>query len=124
MTTKNENSTATENATNDSLNIVPEDDNMQADTGTDTGAGPSSPEDTPNAENPYRSTIEQQNSTIQALMEQNERLTTQINKLIRNGAAIVDDSSTGSVSMPDNPDITASDDYIPLKDLGSEFGKR
>lgn len=97
---------------------------MQADTGTDTGAGASTPEDTPKAGNPYQSTIEQQNSTIQALMEQNERLTEQINKLIRNGAAIVDDSSTGNASMPDNPDIAVSDDYVPLKDLGSEFGKR
>ena len=121
MMKNNENAT---NATNDNLNIVPEDDNIQPDTGTDTGAGVSTPEDTPNAENPYQSTIEQQNSTIQALMEQNERLTTQINKLIRNGAAIVDDSSTGSASLPDNPDITVSDDYVPLKDLGSEFGKR
>lgn len=121
MTMKNENAT---NTTNDNLNIVPEDDNMQADTGTDTGAGASTPEDTPKAENPYQSTIEQQNSTIQALMEQNERLTTQINKLIRNGAVIVDDSSTDNVPTPDNPDITANDDYIPLKDLGSEFGKR
>lgn len=122
MTTNNENATNT--TTNDNLNIVPEDDNIQPDTGTDTGAGASTPEDTPKAENPYQSTIEQQNSTIQALIEQNERLTTQINKLIRNGAAIVDDSSTGNTSMPDNPDITANDDYIPLKDLGSEFGKR
>lgn len=120
MTKNNENATS---ATNDNLNIVPEDDNMQADTGTDTGAGVSTPEDT-QAGNPYQSTIEQQNSTIQALMEQNERLTVQINKLIRNGAAIVDDSSTGNASIPDNPDITVSDDYIPLKDLGSEFGKR
>lgn len=121
MTKSNENTT---NVTNDDLNIVPEGDNMQADTGTDTGAGASTPEDTPKAENPYQSTINQQNSTIQALMEQNERLTTQINKLIRNGAAIVDESSTGNASIPDNPDIAVSDDYVPLKDLGSEFGKR
>lgn len=121
MTTNNENAT---NATNDNLNIVPEDDNMQGDTGTDTGAGASTPEDTSKADNPYQSTIDQQNSTIQALMEQNERLTTQINKLIRNGAAIIDDSSTGNASIPDNPDITENDDYVPLKDLGSEFGKR
>lgn len=120
MTTNNENG----NATNDNLNPAPEDDNIQPGTGTDTGAGASTPEDTPKPENPYQSTIEQQNSTIQALMEQNERLTTQINKLIRNGAAIVDDSSTGSASIPDNPDITENDDYVPLKDLGSEFGKR
>ena len=120
MTKNNENG----NVTNDNLNNVPEDDNIQPDTGTDNGAGSSSPEDTPKPENPYQSTIDQQNSTIQALMEQNERLTTQINKLIRNGAAIVDDSSTGNASIPDNPDITENDDYIPLKDLGSEFGKR
>lgn len=120
MTMKNEN----ENATmNDNLNIVPEDDNMQADTGTETCAGASAPEDTQTG-NPYQSTIEQQNSTIQALMEQNERLTVQINKLIRNGAAIVDDPLPGNPTMPDNPDITANDDYIPLKDLGSEFGRR
>lgn len=123
MTKMNEDGNTT-NPAGDNLPAIPEDGNIQSGTGTDTGAGASAPEDTPKPENPYQSTIEQQNSTIQALIEQNERLTTQINKLIRNGAAIVDDSSTGNTPMPDNPDITADDDYIPLKDLGSEFGKR
>ena len=94
-------------------------DNQAANVAT-ISAGESTPEDTPNAQ---QQIINQQNETIAALLERTQSLTNQINELIRNGAAITD-NSTNAQQQQQAPTPSLADDYIPLKDLGAEIGKR
>lgn len=84
-------------------------------------AGENAPEDTPNAQ---QQIINQQNETIAALLERTQSLTNQINELIRNGAAINDGNSTNAQQQQQAATPSLADDYIPLKDLGAEIGKR
>lgn len=88
--------------------------------------GQSAPEDTQNAS---AAVIEQQASTIDLLMEQNARLQSQIEKLLRSGAQINDGNS--QPEKPVNPfggfGLQGSgyqDEKQAFKDLGKEIGKR
>ena len=84
--------------------------------GTGDNAGDATPEDT------FRKVIEGQKSTIDMLMEQVESLNGQIARLVRTQGTIADDGA--------NPDTLHDDvqpmpeNYVYLKDLGSEIGKR
>ena len=82
---------------------------------------------TPNAsDSAWQKLVDQQNSTIDVLLARTEQLTEQVNTLLRSGAQINDGNiqSTGNASSGMNDaSITQDDDYIPLSDLGSEFGK-
>ena len=79
----------------------------------------------PEIANPYDSIITQQNEQIAALIAQNENLTNQITKLIKNGAQIT--GATGykadplaninGVSLADNEDWS-------LEALAKDIGKR
>ena len=79
----------------------------------------------PEIANPYDSIITQQNEQIAALIAQNENLTNQITKLIKNGAQIT--GTTGykadplaninGVSLADNEDWS-------LEALAKDIGKR
>ena len=100
-----------------------------ADDGSAAGAG--APEDTANA---YQATINQQGDTIDALLQANERLQQQIQRMLRNGAAITDDTAQASSAARDsgiNPpgpltpeQIMDKPDYEPLAELGKEIGKK
>lgn len=94
-------------------------DNPAANVATNSAEGTTS-EDTRTAQ---QQIIDQQNETITALLERTQSLTNQINELIRNGAAI-NDNSTQAQQQPQANTPSLADDYVPLKDLGAEFGKR
>lgn len=98
-------------------------------------AGVGTPEDTANA---YQATISQQGDTIDALLQANERLQQQIQRMLRMGSPITDDTGTanqnsGSASLDSginppgqmNPEqIMSAPDYEPLAALGKEIGKK
>lgn len=94
-------------------------------------AGVGTPEDTANA---YQATIDQQGDTIDALLKANERLQQQIQRMLRNGAAITDDSATDESAKTNsgiNPpkqinarQIMDEPEYEPLAALGKDIGKK
>lgn len=78
-------------------------------------AGTETPEDT------FTETIAKQNETITTLLEQIDSLNAQITNYVRStGTPASNQSSDGF----DDIDITLKDDYVYLKDLGSQIGKR
>lgn len=84
----------------------------------DSAAG-NTAEDTPT--DPQREIINQQKSTIDALMQRTEELTKQINTLLAMGVQINDGNNNANETKVDN---IYSDDYISLSDLGASIGKR
>lgn len=60
--------------------------------------------------------IEQQQSTIEALLSRTEQLTKQLNMLVAQGVQITDET-------PKAQQDESADDYVPLSDLGKEIGK-
>lgn len=66
--------------------------------------------------------IDQQKSTIDALMQRTEELTKQINTLLAMGVQISDGKLTPEQTEELNNNIP--DDYVTLEQLGAEFGKR
>lgn len=64
--------------------------------------------------------IEQQQSTIEALLARTEQLTKQLNMLVAQGVQITDETPK---AVQDSNDDVLQDDYIPLSALGSEIGK-
>ena len=99
-------------------------------------AGAGAPEDAAKA---YQATINQQGDTIDALLQANERLQQQIQRMLRMGAPITDgdtaasSQSTGNASLDSgiNPpaqmthvQIMEAPDYEPLAALGKEIGKK
>ena len=99
-------------------------------------AGVGTPEDTASA---YQATINQQGDTIDALLQANERLQQQIQRMLRMGTPITDNDTgtsnqnSGSASLDSgiNPpaqmtpaQIMEAPDYEPLAALGKEIGKK
>ena len=70
---------------------------------------------------PQREIINQQKSTIDALMQRTEELTKQINTLLAMGVQINDGNN--SISNENKANDIFSDDYISLSDLGANIGK-
>lgn len=104
-------------------NNLPEgntDDNMQL-TGS-AAAGEGTPEDTA-AGNAYEHTIERQQETINTLLGRIDSLNAQIADYVRSTGSRADEGAdpddNGSASAPVIPE-----DYVYLKDLGREIGKR
>lgn len=64
--------------------------------------------------------INQQQSTIEALMKRTQVLTEQINTLLASGVQINDGNINATANEPD----TLQDDYVTLSELGAQFGKR
>ena len=83
-------------------------------------AGATIPEDTPT--DPRDQIINQQQSTIDALMQRTDELTRQINTLIQMGVQITDGKQVQPAQELNNP--KDADDYVTLAQLGAEFGKR
>jgi len=83
-------------------------------------AGATIPEDTPT--DPRDQIINQQQSTIEALMQRTDELTRQINTLIQMGVQINDGKQVQPAQELNNP--KDADDYVTLAQLGAEFGKR
>lgn len=84
----------------------------------DSAAG-NTAEDTPT--NPQQEIINQQKSTIDALMQRTEELTKQINTLLAMGVQISDGNN--NIQNESKPDDIYSNDYVSLSDLGASIGK-
>lgn len=88
------------------------------------GAEPKGSEDTAAGADALKATVEQQNSTIEALLKQNEALTKQFNMLLRNGAQITDGDSSAADTEPEEPEHNPLfDKYPKFSDMGNDFGK-
>lgn len=89
-----------------------------------TGADPKGSEDTTVGADALKATVEQQNSTIEALLKQNEALTKQFNMLLRNGAQITDGASSADDTEPEELEHNPLfDKYPKFSDMGNDFGK-
>lgn len=88
------------------------------------GADPKGSEDTTVGADALKATVEQQNSTIEALLKQNEALTKQFNMLLRNGAQITDGANSADDTESEEPEHNPLfDKYPKFSDLGNDFGK-
>ena len=121
---KCENENLQQNAIDDTITV------SNANDGNAAGAG--APEDTASD---YQAIISQQGDTIDALLQATERLQQQIQRILRNGASITDDtakvndSAAGNSGINPPPQLTPEDimskpDYEPLAALGKEIGKK
>ena len=88
---------------------------------TEVGAAGTPAEDT-QSEKPYEQIIEQQKSTIDALLKRTDELTGQINKLLSMGVQITDGKPAPEQTQQLNNLIP--DDYVTLEQLGAEFGRK
>ncbi len=84
----------------------------------DSAAG-NTAEDTPT--DTRQEIIDQQKSTIDALMQRTEELTKQINTLLAMGVQINDGNNAKNESKAND---IYSEDYVSLSDLGASIGKR
>lgn len=82
------------------------------------------PERSGDAPDATRAIIEQQQSTIDALMARTEQLTKQINSLLASGVQITDEGAKPPAQQDPEPNPTQKDDYVSFKDLGALFGKK
>lgn len=103
-----------------------EDTTMQNQPGTgesaESGSSGNAPDENATHDSADQRIIQQQQSTIDALLKRTEQLTQQLNQLvIASGVQITDDGAKAAKPMQ-----TANDDeeYISLSDLGKEIGKR
>lgn len=95
------------------------DDTMQVNP-ANPSAGAETPEDTQGTD--FGKVIDAQNKTIETLLGQIESLNGQISKLVRSSGTASSVDPDGDVK-PD-PAPTMGDDYVYLKELGSQIGKR
>lgn len=87
---------------------------------TEDGAAGTPAEDTQSGK-PYEQIIEQQKSTIDALLKRTDELTGQINKLLSMGVQITDGKPAPEQTQQIN---NMPEDYVTLEQLGAEFGKK
>lgn len=91
----------------------------EASSNTVDSAADKTAEDTPT--DTQQEIINQQKSTIDALLQRTEDLTKQINTLLAMGVQISDGNN--NVQNKSKPDDIYSDDYVSLSDLGASIGK-
>lgn len=92
----------------------------EAPSNTVDSAADNTAEDTPT--DAKQEIINQQKSTIDALMQRTDELTKQINTLLAMGVQISDGKATPEQTEEINNHIP--DDYVTLEQLGAEFGKK
>lgn len=103
----------------DELNNDNVDDTIDENQGPD--AGDSRPEDATGGA--YDKVIDSQNQTISALLGQIESLNSQITKLVRaNGVESTETPDDATDATGESGEL--GEDYVYLKDLGTQIGKR
>lgn len=86
------------------------------------GAGAETPEDTPNT---LEDLVKSQTETISLLIEQNKSLQKQLRETVRNQGTVIEDADeTTGVFENQTPESKLPENYVSLKDLGKEFGKK
>lgn len=98
------------------------DDTMQKKTGS-AGAGEGTPEDTP-AGTAYEQTITKQQDTINTLLERIDSLNAQIADYVRSTGSKADEGANPDDNGQGANANAIPEDYVYLKDLGKEIGKR
>lgn len=84
-------------------------------------AGADTPEDTTG----FEKVIERQNATIEALLKQVDSLNDQIARYVRNTSTPTNGTQDNTYVPPERDyDVSIKEDYVYLKDLGGEIGKR
>lgn len=120
MSDSTNNTNLQENNTNDNLQIEPNND-----TSLNSAGQMDSPEDTQNGYASYERVIKSQNATIETLTGQIESLNKQISALVRSSGTSSDNGTYNPAIDPDtNSAPIIPDDYVYLKELGKEIGKR
>lgn len=76
------------------------------------------------SDNAQAAIIEQQQSTIDALLARTEQLTKQLNILVSSGVQITDNGASSATQTAQGAPDNNQDDYVSLADLGKEIGKR
>lgn len=105
-----------ENLSNDQENatITPDESATQA-------AGAGTPEDTAS----FEKVIERQNATIETLLKQVDSLNDQIARYVRNTSTPASGNQENTYTPSEREyDVSIKEDYVYLKDLGGEIGKR
>lgn len=90
----------------------------------DDGAKPAAGAETPEDTVGFEKVIERQNATIETLLKQVESLNDQIARYVRNTSTPASDSGNTYTPNEREYDVTIKEDYVYLKDLGGEIGKR
>lgn len=120
MSDNTNNTNLQEDNTNATLQTEPNNDTSQNSAGQQV-----SPEDTQNGNESYERVIKSQNATIETLTGQIESLNKQISALVRSAGTSSDNSTYNPAIDPDtNSAPIIPDDYVYLKELGKEIGKR
>ena len=83
-------------------------------------AGAETPEDTTG----FEKVIERQNATIETLLKQVDSLNDQIARYVRNTSTPASDNGNTYTPNDRDYDVSIKEDYVYLKDLGWEIGKR
>lgn len=106
-----------ENLPNDNENAtITPDDTTQVQ-----AAGTGIPEDTAS----FEKVIEQQNATIETLLKQVNSLNDQIARYVRTTSTPANDNQENTYTPGERDyDVTIKEDYVYLKDLCGEIGKR
>ena len=69
--------------------------------------------------------IAQQQTTIETLLQRTQQLTEQLNAVVKaSGVQFSDNGAQAASQQPQKQQGADDDDYVTLKDLGKEFGKR
>lgn len=110
------------NNKNDDLSNIEETATIMADdTAQQQAAGAVTPEDTAS----FEKVIEQQNATIETLLKQVNSLNDQIARYVRNTSTPANDDQANTNTLSEREyDVSIKEDYVYLKDLGREIGKR
>ena len=87
----------------------------------ESGSSGNAPDENATHDSADRRIIQQQQSTIDALLKRTEQLTQQLNQLVIASGVQITDSGA---KAPEPMQAANDDDYVSLSDLGKEFGKR
>lgn len=113
---------------NENLNASANEDTMQTAENTGEGNTGQEPNISDNAKsNPdaQEQIIAQQQTTIETLLQRTQQLTEQLNAVVKaSGVQFSDNGAQAASQQPKKQQSADDDNYVTLKDLGKEFGKR
>lgn len=100
---------------------------MQAAENTGEGSTGQEPNTSDNAKsnpNAQEQIIAQQQTTIETLLQRTQQLTEQLNAVVKASGVQFSDNGAHSASQQPQTQQSEDENYVTLKDLGKEFGKR
>ena len=112
---------------NENLNASANEDTMQAAEiigEGNTGQEPNTSDNAKSNPNAQEQIIAQQQTTIETLLQRTQQLTEQLNAIVKASGVQFSDNGAQAAAQQPQKQQSADDDYVTLKDLGKEFGKR